>query len=94
MSDARNAGLEKVSGEFITFLDSDDFFSDDALEKAVEVFNNHELTDCVLFHVENCDEQGNKLSDYPMQSFEKLSGTEAFELCFVRKSGVDDDRNL
>ena len=55
---ARNVGLQQAKGKYICFLDSDDFFSDDALEKAVEVFNNHELTDCVLFHVENCDEKG------------------------------------
>ena len=76
---ARNVGLQQAKGKYICFLDSDDFFSDDTLEKAVEVFNNHEQTDCVLFHVENCDEQGNKISDYPMQPFEKLSGIDAFE---------------
>ncbi|MBQ5506204.1 MAG: glycosyltransferase family 2 protein, partial [Prevotella sp.] len=76
---ARNVGLHQAKGKYICFLDSDDFFSDDALEKAVEVYRLHEQTDCVLFHVENCDEQGNKVSDYPMLPFEKLSGIDAFE---------------
>lgn len=31
-SDARNYGLEKASGEFVTFLDSDDYFEPYALE--------------------------------------------------------------
>ena len=76
---ARNVGLRQAKGKYICFLDSDDRFSDDALQQAVDVFNAHEQTDCVLFHVVNCDEQGNKISDYPMQPFERLSGTDAFE---------------
>lgn len=32
LSDARNAGLEKVDGDFITFLDSDDFWHRDYLK--------------------------------------------------------------
>lgn len=33
---ARNLGLEKAQGEYISILDSDDFFEPDMLEKAVE----------------------------------------------------------
>lgn len=76
---ARNVGLHMARGPFTCFLDSDDRLSPDALQSAVDVFQAHELTDCVLFHVVNCDERGNKVSDYPMPSFEKLSGNEAFE---------------
>ena len=76
---ARNVALQQAKGKYVCFLDSDDFFSHDALKRAVEVFNANDKTDCVLFHVINCDEQGNKVSDYPMQPFEKLSGEEAFE---------------
>ena len=32
---ARNAGLERATGEYLSFLDADDFFEPDMLEKAV-----------------------------------------------------------
>ncbi|MBQ6210493.1 MAG: glycosyltransferase family 2 protein [Prevotella sp.] len=82
---ARNVGLRAARGTFTCFLDSDDRLSPDALRSAVDVFHAHERVDCVLFHVVNCDEQGNKVSDYPMPTFEKLSGNEAFELSLTWK---------
>lgn len=33
LSDARNYGIERATGEYITFVDSDDFLMDQALEK-------------------------------------------------------------
>lgn len=35
LSDARNAGIRVAKGEYITFVDSDDYISDDYLEKLV-----------------------------------------------------------
>ena len=33
LSDARNYGIERAKGEYITFIDSDDFFLEEAIEK-------------------------------------------------------------
>lgn len=33
LSDARNYGIERAKGEYITFVDSDDFFLEEAIEK-------------------------------------------------------------
>ena len=38
-SDAKNEGIRKAKGKIITFLDSDDEFLPDALEKIVDAFN-------------------------------------------------------
>ena len=39
VSKARNFGLDKSSGEFITFLDGDDFISQQCLEHLIEAQN-------------------------------------------------------
>ena len=48
LSKARNAALEIASGEYVTFLDSDDYFSLDALEKLYEKASSEQL-DLLLF---------------------------------------------
>ena len=47
---ARNVALRQAKGEFVCFLDSDDWMADDCLEQAVRVFRAHPSTDSVLFH--------------------------------------------
>ena len=74
---ARNEGLKYAKGDYICMLDADDWFSPDAIEKAVALFNGE--TDCVLFDVVMWyDDQHEEL--YQMPSFDTLSGTEAFTL--------------
>ena len=74
---ARNKGLQYAKGDYICMLDADDWFSSDALEKAVAAFD--ENTDCVLFEVVMVyDSYREEL--YQMPAFESLTGTEAFML--------------
>lgn len=49
LAHARNIGLNIARGEYTCMLDSDDWFAPDALTKAVEAFEKHPFTDCVLF---------------------------------------------
>jgi glycosyltransferase involved in cell wall biosynthesis len=73
---ARNVGLQCATGEYTCMLDADDWFSCDALEKAVDAFDAN--TDCVLFDV--AMEWGNRSERYSMPDFQSLSGNEAFIL--------------
>ena len=41
ISAARNAGIKMATGKYITFLDSDDFLSRDAIEKMVTAIENN-----------------------------------------------------
>ena len=52
VSSARNLGIEKARGEWIAFLDSDDFFSHDKLEKQMKVVEKDNTLDVVfcLYH--------------------------------------------
>lgn len=47
---ARNAGLRYCTGEVISFLDSDDWLSDDALATMVDTFERYPDTDSVLYY--------------------------------------------
>lgn len=46
---ARNAGYEVVSGDWLTYLDGDDWISASFCEKIVNVLKNHEDIDLIFF---------------------------------------------
>jgi glycosyltransferase involved in cell wall biosynthesis len=46
-SASRNLGIAKANGEFITFLDSDDVFFPDTLERELKAFENNPKADAV-----------------------------------------------
>ncbi len=41
LSSARNCGIDVANGEYITFVDSDDYILDTMVEKMVNLFENH-----------------------------------------------------
>ena len=76
---ARNLGLTVATGAFTTMLDSDDWLSTDALQQAVEAFDNE--TDAVLFRLMMYDEGTKQATDYENRTEKRtFSGNEAFEL--------------
>ncbi|MBU0571393.1 MAG: glycosyltransferase, partial [Candidatus Omnitrophica bacterium] len=56
---ARNRGLEKAVGEFIAFLDSDDWWTIDKLKKTAEYIHN--LPQIKIFHSEEVWYRNDKL---------------------------------
>lgn len=80
---ARNYGISHSTGELMTFLDSDDYYSPDAIAKAVAVFNEHDKTDCVLFDSVIVDENDNK-TRVNCEDFEVLNGYDAFMMSLDR----------
>ena len=82
---ARNIALERAQGEYTCFLDSDDWFSPDALQSAVDAFRANEALDCVLFDVAFTDEQGSETGRYQMDKFAGMKGSDAFEASLTWK---------
>lgn len=82
LAHARNAALTVADGDYICMLDADDWFAEDALQKAVEVFDRYPRTDCVLFRfvLAYPAPGGMRYEDFPCRPFESLPGMEACEL--------------
>lgn len=49
VSIARNAGAKAANGEFICFLDADDWLAPNALEQAIQAYKKH--VDCRMFYL-------------------------------------------
>ena len=62
LSSARNVGLGSATGDFIAFLDSDDYLERDAYDKVVRALQKHG-TDIVVFDYMCVNDKGERLSD-------------------------------
>lgn len=77
LSDARNEGVKKAKGEYIIFIDSDDFWDKDLLKEINKSLDNN--PDVVRFQIRTVDENNNR-KDFNESTFKSKSGEEAFSL--------------
>lgn len=61
-SSARNLGIEKARGEFLGFVDSDDFISEDMYQLMIEAIRKHQV-DIAQVSRDEIDPEGRKLPD-------------------------------
>lgn len=79
---ARNLGLQIATGEFTTFVDSDDWLAPDALEQALEALAQNPANDCAVMRlIMYYPDDGHEVEHYRHTGGrEALTGEEAFML--------------
>lgn len=88
LSAARNKGAQHATGEYLIFLDSDDYWEKDLLKEINKSLKNN--PDIVRFQIKEVYENETS-KEYKEQPFQDKSGEEAFELIckyhFVENAG-------
>jgi len=91
LSIARNVGLDNATGEYVMFMDSDDFFELDAVENLYKAIEEKQA-DYVIGNYINTNEEGKQWDNpvFPFEQFSefKLSIEDSFSSFFVMNSGV------
>lgn len=78
LSDARNYGVSKATGDYICFVDSDDYIDIRLLEKLSSYYN--ENYDIIKYKAVNINEDGEEIERVKGPIFNNKNGEEAFEL--------------
>ncbi len=78
LSSARNNGAKKARGEYLIFLDSDDYWNKDLLKEINKSLKNN--PDIVRFQIQEVYENSSNIIQYKEIPFEEKDGKKAFEL--------------
>lgn len=85
LSSARNAGLEVCNGDYITFVDSDDYLEKDAIEVLIKTANQC-CADIVSMKLRPVDKNYEPLINYTNDyTYDKVSGRDYLIGIFERK---------
>ena len=76
VSSARNAGLDVATGDYIGFVDSDDWIAPEMYEKLLDTLQNQDAAAAVCGYIE-CDEKGTMSREIKPYRTGRISGLEA-----------------
>lgn len=88
---ARNRGLEYACGEYVYFMDSDDYLNDNALEDVLDIIEEKHA-DFVMFKIRNFNEDtGESIDDdyYTMPYLKDTVGDDVFNYSDVSKMALN-----
>jgi len=87
IAQTRNYGLEKATGEYILFVDSDDHIEKDTIEKLKPYLDKK--IDMIKFKLQRVDGLGNVIEKVEGPNLEEMSGEEAFSKLYSRDVLID-----
>ena len=80
LSDARNYGLKKATGDYICFVDSDDYIDVNLLEKLEKYMSlDNDMIKYKMVKVDECYREIEKING---PTFEQMTGEEAFNILY------------
>lgn len=71
VSHARNEGLKYITGDFLTFIDADDYIEPEYFETAISLFGKHKDADALIFGlniINNGKRMASRLKFYGMET--------------------------
>ena len=87
VADTRNYGINKSNGEYIIFVDSDDYISESLL-KDIETYVKQDI-ELIKWNSVFVDENKNEISKNVNIAFEKVTGEQGFNLLFGKDNLID-----
>lgn len=78
LSTARNFGISRAKGEFIAFLDDDDYWEEQKISKQMEVFDSNPTVDLVHSKVAIVNEHGDLTGEFSGATLDKLHKRSGF----------------
>ena len=85
LSDARNFGLDRAKGEYVCFLDSDDYYNSDFIEKMLKSANENN-SDIVVCNTNFVSESGEIIKKHSNRYSSYISGYAAFNDLMISKN--------
>lgn len=87
VSETRNFAIPYVTGEYMTFVDSDDYIEENLYAKLLKYMN--EEYDLVKFKAVKVNEQGEKIEEPIITEFDNKTGEEAFDILYKIDTMID-----
>lgn len=83
LSDARNCGLSQISGDFVTFVDSDDYVDEDYVSNLVNLVQKYQTKIAVTFFRHVCE--GRNIDSRQELKEDSLNRFEALQTMFYQE---------